>query len=250
MRSRAWSPGGVVRQIRYGLACLLLSASPALAEQRRVALVDADPQLERAVLLSLSPWGVDTQVTHEASPGATRAEAGPRAAALSRKLDASVLVWVSPAAQGALLWIYETESGELSVRELAEAPPFGSEQAAAVALSIKTLLRTTDVAPQSERVAATARTPTPTPTPTPTSDRVPPRPHAWRRFKLEAGTDLRFTARATSEGRLALGGTWWALPVTLTQSLSYLALVAWAARRGRLDRRTGGGILEARGARV
>lgn len=45
-------------------------------------------------------------------------------------------------------------------------------------------------------------------------------------------------------------GTWWALPVTLTQSLSYLALVAWAARRGRLDRRTGGGILEARGARV
>ena len=45
-------------------------------------------------------------------------------------------------------------------------------------------------------------------------------------------------------------GTWWALPVTLTQSLSFLALVAWAARRGRIARRTEGGILEAHGARV
>ncbi|NHA01841.1 CPBP family intramembrane metalloprotease [Nocardioides sp. W3-2-3] len=45
-------------------------------------------------------------------------------------------------------------------------------------------------------------------------------------------------------------GTWWAIPVTLTQSLSYLALVSWAARRGRVERRTGGVILEARGARV
>lgn len=45
-------------------------------------------------------------------------------------------------------------------------------------------------------------------------------------------------------------GTWWAIPVTLTQSLSYLLLVSWAARKGRVERRTGGGILEARGARV
>ncbi|NYI43403.1 hypothetical protein BJ993_000483 [Nocardioides aromaticivorans] len=45
-------------------------------------------------------------------------------------------------------------------------------------------------------------------------------------------------------------GTWWSIPVTLVQSLSYLALTLWAARRGGLETRTSGAILEARQARV
>lgn len=45
-------------------------------------------------------------------------------------------------------------------------------------------------------------------------------------------------------------GTWWSIPVTLVQSLSYLALTLWAARRRGLETRTSGAILEARQARV
>ena len=50
------------------------------------------------------------------------------------------------------------------------------------------------------------------------------------------------------------GGTWWAIPVTLTQSLSYLLLAVLAARRlgvaDRTDPARSGAILEARRGRV
>ena len=34
------------------------------------------------------------------------------------------------------------------------------------------------------------------------------------------------------------GGTWWSIPVTLTQSLVYLALAWWVARRMGIERRS------------
>lgn len=50
------------------------------------------------------------------------------------------------------------------------------------------------------------------------------------------------------------GGTWWSIPVTLTQSLTYLAVAVWTARRWGLATRSGaargGAILEARRGRV
>ncbi len=41
-------------------------------------------------------------------------------------------------------------------------------------------------------------------------------------------------------------GTWWSIPVTLVQSLSYLALTLWAARRMGVQSRTTAAILESR----
>ena len=50
------------------------------------------------------------------------------------------------------------------------------------------------------------------------------------------------------------GGSWWSIPVTLTQSFVYLGLALWAARRmglaTRTETATGGAILEARQGRV
>ncbi|QZY30893.1 CPBP family intramembrane metalloprotease [Nocardioides coralli] len=46
------------------------------------------------------------------------------------------------------------------------------------------------------------------------------------------------------------GGTWWSLPTTLTQSLSYLALAWWVARRMGLTTRTDPAVLAAPQARV
>ena len=46
------------------------------------------------------------------------------------------------------------------------------------------------------------------------------------------------------------GGTWWSLPVTLTQSLGYLVLVLWAARRRGLVTTAGRAELVASGGRV
>ena len=41
------------------------------------------------------------------------------------------------------------------------------------------------------------------------------------------------------------GGTWWSIPVTLTQSLTYLALAWWVARQMGLTNRTDPAVLAA-----
>ncbi|MFZ2015144.1 MAG: type II CAAX endopeptidase family protein [Nocardioides sp.] len=46
------------------------------------------------------------------------------------------------------------------------------------------------------------------------------------------------------------GGSWWSIPVTLTQSLVYLALATWVCRRLGGWTTTGGGVLEAPSSRV
>ncbi len=53
-----------------------------------------------------------------------------------------------------------------------------------------------------------------------------------------------------SEALAPVAGTWWLLPGTLVQSLGYLALVAWVARRRRLPTATAVGVLEANRPRV
>jgi membrane protease YdiL (CAAX protease family) len=46
------------------------------------------------------------------------------------------------------------------------------------------------------------------------------------------------------------GGSWWSIPVTLTQSLVYLALASWAARSMGVATTAPGGVLERSGPRV
>jgi len=57
-----------------------------------------------------------------------------------------------------------------------------------------------------------------------------------------------------TEALAPVAGTWWLLPGTLVQSLGYLALVAWFARRRALrtsfDRMVGAGVLERKRPRV
>lgn len=177
--------------------CALLATRLVHAQQRLVALVDADPELEHAVSLALSPWNVSTQVFHEAAPGTDLPGAARRAASLARTLHASVVVWVSPSDSGSLLWIYDSDRDEVSTRELAEAPPFSSPEAASVALSLKTLLRTTEVAPQRERFGAS---------PPPVGE-----PH-FPRLTLRGFADVHYYSGTSSEVRAALGGVWWFHP--------------------------------------
>lgn len=52
------------------------------------------------------------------------------------------------------------------------------------------------------------------------------------------------------EALAPVAGTWWLLPVTLVQSLGYLALVTWAARRRHLETSAVEGVLEPNRPRV
>lgn len=171
----------------------MLLARPALAQNRSVAVIDADEELAHAIVLALSPWGVTARLTHEASPGTDLPMAAHRAAALSRELAVSVLVWISTSEQGSLLWIYDAETKEVITRELPERPPFSSPAAASVALSLKALLRTTKVAPPIEHVGP------------------PPsvRPPASDRLTLEASGNVRFFAPSSTLLYGKVGGLWW-----------------------------------------
>jgi len=171
----------------------MLLARPALAQDRSVALIDADEELAHAVLLALSPWGVTARLTHEPSPGVDLPMAAHRAAALCQQLSVSVVVWVSASEQGSLLWIYDAQTNEVITRELAERPPFSSPAAASVALSLKALLRTTKVAPPIERQGSPAG--------------VPPR--ATNRLTLEASGNVRFFAPDSTLVYAGIGGLWW-----------------------------------------
>ena len=65
---------------------------------------------------------------------------------------------------------------------------------------------------------------------------------------LAFGLALAFGDMATSLN--PTGGSWWSIPVTLTQSLTYLVLALWAARRMGLRTTTEPAVLEASDGRV
>jgi hypothetical protein len=107
-------------------------------------------------------------------------------------VQADVIVWVSEAEDRFALWIYDVASDHASARALAESPPFEATTAAAVALAIKALLRTTAVAPPPERFGA----------------RESFRASEWL-VGVDLGAAVRFGEIVSVEGRAGLTGAFW-----------------------------------------
>jgi hypothetical protein len=137
---------------------LLLAATSGRAEARRVAVLAPDPELLRALHLALSPWSV-TIVPSETPAESSPPDALRVASRMAHQLRAEAVVWVSPSEHGSLLWVFDARAGEVTTRMLVEAPPFDGAVAAAVALSVKTVLRASFVAPPTERFGAQASPP-------------------------------------------------------------------------------------------
>ena len=125
-------------------ACVLAFSTPAAraAAERRVALIRGDAELLRALSLALSAWEVETIPIDAPLPESSQPRAVLQAGELARRFHLDGVVWISQAPEGSLLWIYDARSGEITTRVLAEPPPFHGAAAAGVALSVKTVLRT------------------------------------------------------------------------------------------------------------
>jgi len=106
-------------------------------------------------------------------------------------------VWLTTNADGDALWLYDRETDKVVARKLTVTRPFDDAEAAAVALSIKTLLMHTEAPPPKERFGARA---TLTPEAPPT---VPPlRATSWL---LQSAIGVRQSFGDTStESRLSL----------------------------------------------
>jgi hypothetical protein len=118
------------------------------ASQRRVAVLQGDRELLRAFSLALSPWGIDT--LHSDIPAPAPQQTGA-AARLATQLNVVALVWITNGGRP-LLWVFDADTGHITTRVLTQAPPFDSATAASVALTFKTLLRGSDLAPATERL--------------------------------------------------------------------------------------------------
>jgi hypothetical protein len=146
---------GTLRAGRAGLLALaLVVAAPHGADAEkpagRVVMVAAPPGLESAVEAALAGWPIQvTSATGE--PGATMPEAGEKARAIGQAQGAGAVVWIASDGSGHALWVLDVESGRVTARQLPVPPPWDDVTAAAVALSVKTLLRHSQVAPVLER---------------------------------------------------------------------------------------------------
>jgi hypothetical protein len=117
-------------------------------------LVSPGAALERAVRAALEPWDVELIAIDAPSPGATAPGANAAARALAVAHDAGAVAWISAHEQGHALWVYDLASHRVTERALTTAPPFDEATAAAVGLSLKTLLRHSATAPEAERYGA------------------------------------------------------------------------------------------------
>jgi hypothetical protein len=182
------------------MAAVLGRVSPAAAQAERVVLAGMPENLAAATDTVLAPWQIEMVRVAE-SPAADPTQAGRDAEALATRTGAGAVLWLAPSPASPTLWLYDASSRQVLSRPLPSAPPYDDPTAASVALSIKTLLRHSSVAPPAERVA-------PPPAPPPP---VPP-PPAPRPFTADARAALRLSrvdAAWDYEPRLGLGVTWW-----------------------------------------
>jgi hypothetical protein len=146
------------RQRIWGCAIAILviarGSGIAAQAQARVVLISPGPALENAARAALEPWRVEVVVLDAESPGATAPRANEVARAIALEHAATAVVWVSAHDQGYALWVYDVASQRVIERRLNTEPPFDQATAAAVALSVKTLLRHSSTAPQDERYGA------------------------------------------------------------------------------------------------
>src|SRR5262249_20887700 len=144
---------------RWGIAMIailvaMLVAGVANAERRRLVLIAPDAELHRQVGIALSAWGIEVATSDDTPPGAVFPEVEERAEALARALHADAIAWVAPTEDNAVLFMYDAMSSHVASRVIGVKPPFDGATAAAVALTLKTLLRSSAIAPENERFGA------------------------------------------------------------------------------------------------
>jgi len=127
--------------------------------RRKVVLFAGYPGLERALRKALVPWRMRVEVSDREAPGASMPRSSVRSRQLSEELGADALVWISTGPDGTALWVEDARTANLTTRAIAD-PPFGEPLAAALALSVKTILASSGFAPpESDEAPSDTRAP-------------------------------------------------------------------------------------------
>jgi hypothetical protein len=199
-----------------------------------VALLDADPPIARALTVALSPWQLGVVPITGAVPTGDLETASAGARVVATDQNADVVVWIAPAPRAGekgSLWVYDTANQQLVVRRLTVSSPFDAAAAAAGALSVKTILRSSPLVSQFTQAASddssapggTARPassepppnmpPPPAPIEAPATPAAPAEPEAaphtsWR-FETLVGARTPTGSSAAAEPCAELGLSLW-----------------------------------------
>ena len=154
-----------LRGLALAAAFVTSAVEAAEAHERRVVVIDVDPRVADALVVALSPWSLTVVPTPGPSPAPDFDAASARARTLASEQHAGAVVWIAaPRAPDteATLWVYDAQTLQLAVRPLTVAAPFDDAGAAAVALSVKTILRASPLAaPEPQRPRPLPRPPRP-----------------------------------------------------------------------------------------
>lgn len=184
------------RALLIALSLFLYAVGSAASEPGRLALVEPDAELERAVRVALSAWRTDVIRANIRGPGNTMPGSADTARAVARQYAALAVIWISKSDDGYALWMYDARADRVVARRLSSPPPFDDATAASVALAVKTLLRHSDLPPPTERLA------------------VPATPRPWLSASLLGALRPAATAPNANELRFGLRGMAWPFRAT------------------------------------
>ena len=198
------------RLLRRLTIAAVLVTSGAHAREGRVVVIDVDPRVADALVVALSPWSLTVVQAPGPIPDPDIDAASSRARAVASDQHAGAVVWIAqprPDAR-ATLWVYDAQTLQLAVRPLTVWAPFDDAGAAAVALSVKTVLRESPLlAPE----PAPEGPPSSSPPPPAVVVAPPPRPPPQSAWRLETILGVRAPTGASAdvEARAALGASVW-----------------------------------------
>lgn len=138
------------------LAALFVCGSAHAAEGRPVLVMGGGPSFHNAMTVALSPWDLRVVPLDAPAPRPSMPRAADEARALAQRSGASGVVWVAVDEGEPSLWVFDASTDQVVSRRISTPPPFDAPTAAAAALSVKTLLRSSTVAPREERLGALA----------------------------------------------------------------------------------------------
>lgn len=194
-------------KLAFGLLVATLTTAPrARAEDSpadEVVVIGGGAAFREAVSIALSPWQLHVVASDEPPPSSVVPRASRDARAMAERHSVGSVVWVSSDVEPAL-FVYERKSDQLLARALAHGPPFDAPTAASVALTVKTMLRSSEIAPRDERVGAAPHDHAPIET----ERRPPPLVVSPARLRVDV-TGAARTIGAGVDARIGVGASYW-----------------------------------------
>jgi hypothetical protein len=190
------------------IVCIAAIATAAFAEARhRLVVVADDARLVHAIEAAVEPWDIEVVTALAAAPSGAHA-----AAEIAKAEHADAVTWTA----GPAIWLYETRGARIVSREIPRVTQYDEASAAAVALSLKTLIRMGSLSPDApassvsapwENADASASTSTIASTIASKS----PAPRMVRGFAVEADVGARLfeTDAQVAEPRLTIAAGAW-----------------------------------------